>query len=181
MQVYETHARIAIEMGDWAEYKQCHAVLQALYADGHQGEREEFMSYGLIYAAAAGNKVLCHEMKEILTRPELAENYFIKHALESCSSYLNGSYIAFLKHYEEAPRMAPYLMDLLLSKLQHKAYGVVVAAYMPTLPRATLKKWLGIASTVYLDDFLKRKAAVTSSDGASIDIKASRAVLARST
>lgn len=34
LQVYETHARIAIEVSDWAEYRQCHSVLQKLFADG---------------------------------------------------------------------------------------------------------------------------------------------------
>ncbi len=33
-QVYETHARVALEVGDWAEYRQCHSVLQQLFADG---------------------------------------------------------------------------------------------------------------------------------------------------
>ena len=32
--MYETHGRIAIEVSDWAEFRQCHSVLQQLYADG---------------------------------------------------------------------------------------------------------------------------------------------------
>lgn len=34
--VYEAHARIAIEVADWAELRQSHAVLQQLYAEGIQ-------------------------------------------------------------------------------------------------------------------------------------------------
>lgn len=31
---YETHGRIAIEVSDLAEFRQCHAVLKQLYRDG---------------------------------------------------------------------------------------------------------------------------------------------------
>ena len=34
VRVYETHARIALESSDWAEFKQCHASLRRLWESG---------------------------------------------------------------------------------------------------------------------------------------------------
>jgi hypothetical protein len=31
---YQTHARLALEDGDWAEFRRCHAVLRSLYQRG---------------------------------------------------------------------------------------------------------------------------------------------------
>ena len=48
---YETHARIALEESDAAEFRQCHAVLKQLYHDGIDGGNpEEFAAYGLLFA-----------------------------------------------------------------------------------------------------------------------------------
>lgn len=32
--VYETHGRLALEVGDTAEFRRCHAVLRGLYREG---------------------------------------------------------------------------------------------------------------------------------------------------
>ena len=33
LKLYETHSSIEIEVGDWAEFRQCHSVLQQLYGE----------------------------------------------------------------------------------------------------------------------------------------------------
>lgn len=47
----------------------------------------------------------------------------MRHALAACGAYSRGEFVPFLKLYKDAPRMAPYLMDLLLGKLRPRAYG----------------------------------------------------------
>lgn len=51
------------------------------------------------------------------------DDVFVPHALAVCRAYLEGNFVAFLRLYEGAPRMAPYLMDALLGQLRGRAYS----------------------------------------------------------
>lgn len=47
--VYQCHARIALEANDINEYNQCQTQLFALYKDGLKGDVDEFISYRILY------------------------------------------------------------------------------------------------------------------------------------
>jgi hypothetical protein len=234
--VYETHARLAIETGDWAELRQSLAVLGTLYVDlrnkrsdfggssdasgikkeqkkkkerqrderisggdkiidgsiitGGLENQSEFIAYTLMLAAATGRSVLAHELKECASRGLLDQSLFLQHALEACTAASStGDYVALLKLYDNAPRMASYLLDLLVDKTRSMTYSTVLAAYGGPvgsgLPLSQMAGWLGFSKRKEAAAWIRERGGVLlhssneTTCGKVVDVKASREGLRR--
>ena len=113
--VYEIHARIALEKGDLGEYNQCQTQLRALYAQHLEGHPEEFKAYRILYFMHTCNRTDMNDVLADLT-PVEKKDPSIKHALETRSALALGNYHRFFQLYLETPNMGAYLMDMFVTR-----------------------------------------------------------------
>eukprot|EP00899_Mesostigma_viride_P001207 jgi/Mesvir1/11087/Mv02461-RA.1 len=186
--VYETHARIAVERADWAEYNACAAVLGELYAEGVPGNAAEFAAYRLLYALAHGEGDAGH-LAALRSLPHnVLAHVFVAHARSVCCAVRGGDYCSFFRLYACAPRMAPYLMDALVPRMRARALRAMLRGYFPSLPLAFVARSLGFGDPaqgfVVRDcaEYLGEQGVVladgtdgTGAGGQVVDIKATRA------
>ena len=113
--VYEIHARIALEKGDLGEYNQCQTQLRGLYAQNLGGHPTEFKAYRILYFIHTCNRV---DMNDVLADLTPAEKNApaVKHALEARSALALGNYHRFFQLYLETPNMGAYLMDMFATR-----------------------------------------------------------------
>jgi hypothetical protein len=109
--VYEIHARIALEKGDLGEYNQCQTQLRALYAQNLGGNPVEFKAYRILYFIHTSNRTALNDILTDLTIAEKGEEA-IKHALDVRSALALGNYHRFFRLYLDTPNMGAYLMDM---------------------------------------------------------------------
>lgn len=111
VEVYEIHARIALEKGDLGEYNQCQTQLRALYEQKLGGNPMEFKAYRILYFIHTCNRTALNDILTDLTTAE-KEDPAIKHALSARSALALGNYHKFFRLYLETPNMGAYLMDM---------------------------------------------------------------------
>lgn len=152
--VYETHARIALEEGDLNEYNQCQTQLKELYKtlqteEGATKNLNEFVAYRLIYYVflqgnqkyEGGSSDLFNIMLSLT--PGQRQDSFISHALKVRAAVAEYDYHAFFRLLKESSRHGACLMKYMVPKVRHWALRRVCKAYRPSVPTEHVLQELG--------------------------------------
>ncbi|ORX37015.1 SAC3/GANP/Nin1/mts3/eIF-3 p25 family-domain-containing protein [Kockovaella imperatae] len=152
VEVYEIHARIALEANDLGEYNQCQTMLRQLYELGLPGHPQEFLSYRIIYLLHTRNR---SDMASLLAQltPEEKSDPGVHHALQVHAALTTSNYIRFFQLFNRAPNMSGYIMDHFVERERMTALGIMSKAYL-TLPLPHLTARLSFESDQETDKFL---------------------------
>ncbi|XP_028395086.1 leukocyte receptor cluster member 8 homolog [Dendronephthya gigantea] len=177
--IYETHARLALEKGDSAEFNQCQSQLKSLYSGGLCGHRNEFTAYRILYLIYTKDTRELTMTMSALTAEEKDEP-FIKHALKMRSAWSLSNYHSFFQLYSSAPNMGGYLLDLFVQRERERAIKMLIKSYRPLLPVAFVQSELAFADEATCQEFLKGLGLILNADNTKLDCKLSQAVLSSS-
>lgn len=146
--VYETHGRLAIEVGDLSEYNQCQSQLKTLYAEGIKGCDMEFAAYNLLCVLlhSSNNRDLLLALSRLPA--EARQNDAVKHALSVRAAVSSGNYVAFFRLYKTAPNLNMCLMDLYADKMRYAAIRCMSRSNRPTVPVTYIAQVLGFTSVL---------------------------------
>ncbi|KAL2050542.1 hypothetical protein ABVK25_009211 [Lepraria finkii] len=143
--VYEIHARIALERGDLGEYNQCQTQLRALHSQHLGGHPEEFKAYRILYFIHTCNRTDMNNALADLT-PEEKKVPAIKHALETRSALALGNHHRFAQLYLSTPNMGAYLMDMFVGRERLAALSNMCLSYKPAIKLRFFTEELGFES-----------------------------------
>eukprot|EP00043_Microstomoeca_roanoka_P000341 m.27502 g.27502 ORF g.27502 m.27502 type:complete len:660 (+) comp10261_c0_seq1:100-2079(+) len=176
VQVYETHARIALEFADHEEFNQCQSQLNRLYKDGIPGQREEFLAYRVLeYMYKQSERDLNAVLSELSVEERKLPN--IQHALMVLRAYACNNYAKFYKLYDDAPGMAPYLMDMLGERLRKTALAAICKSYRPNVALDYLRDLFKLESEDDFEKFLKDMNVESYAKNGVLDCRAATRVL----
>ncbi|KAH6634832.1 SAC3/GANP/Nin1/mts3/eIF-3 p25 family-domain-containing protein [Chaetomium sp. MPI-SDFR-AT-0129] len=153
VEVYEIHARIALEKGDLGEYNQCQSQLKGLYRLGLKGKANEFKAYRILYYIHTANRAELNNALADLTAAEKKDKA-IKHALDVRSALALGNYHRFFQLYNDTPNMGAYLMDMFVGRERLAALCNFCKGYKPDVPLRFITEELYFESDIEAAQFI---------------------------
>ncbi|KAJ2145823.1 hypothetical protein IW142_002405 [Coemansia sp. RSA 564] len=171
VEVYETHARVALETNDLGEYNQCQTQLKQLYAMGLPGHAMEFLAYRILYFLYTRNKGDINAAMAAML-PSEKQDQAVQHALSVRAAMAAGNYHRFFMLYLATPNMGGYLIDKFVDRERCASLQRMCKAFRPRLSVAVIAKDLAFAK---VDDCIKFLAglnvAISQDELPSVDMK----------
>lgn len=150
LDIYESHARAALEYGDIAEYNQCQSQMAALRAEGVLGrygkEAEvEFLAYRVLYQAVHSKHGESSALLGTLQHLRLADRSRpeVLHALKTRAALASRDAVAFFRLYNECPKLGRALMDLAVPNIRFQFLVAAIKAFKPSIDVDFLARVLG--------------------------------------
>lgn len=157
--VYETHARIALEIGDHEEFNQCQSQLKSLYeyVPDCGDNKYEFLGYLVLYLIFTQNTT---ELQLTLSKlpKDSYENPVIDHALKVRRAWSLGNYHRLFSLYKQSPAMSAKLIDWFLERERKQAIKVMMKSYRPTVPIEFVRNELAFETVDECLDFANKHA-----------------------
>lgn len=153
VEVYEVHARIALEAKDLGEYNQCQSMLRQLYELGIRGHPQEFLAYRILYLLHTKNRSDMATLLAQLTPAEKADPG-VHHALQTAAALATSNYVRFFRLFNDAPNMAGYIMDHFVERERMAALAVMSRSYH-TLRLSYIASTLSFESASTAAEFLQ--------------------------
>eukprot|EP01111_Echinosteliopsis_oligospora_P018823 TRINITY_DN8846_c0_g1_i1.p1 TRINITY_DN8846_c0_g1~~TRINITY_DN8846_c0_g1_i1.p1 ORF type:complete len:508 (+),score=131.02 TRINITY_DN8846_c0_g1_i1:105-1526(+) len=140
--VYELHARTALENGDLGEYNQCQTQLKELYKEGLPGNVSEFTAYRLLYFLCIDT---VGDLAKALTEipSSMRKTQAVDHAMLVISALSANNYNKLFKLFPDTPNMGHFFMERIVERTRKTAIKTITKAYRPTIELEFVQKQLG--------------------------------------
>ena len=137
IEVFEAHARIALDYNDFNEFHQCQTQLKNHYSTNVAGSECEFIAYRCFYLLSLqsnsqyknGNIDMLNLLQSLTEEQE--QNPFIQHALKVRESLHTENYYRFFKLYRTTPNKGAIILDHFVSAIRLKFMKRLFTAYKP--------------------------------------------------